>query len=124
MKIRIAAACTVLAVASLFPACSGGSGAAQDTADSITKAVYNNDSGGVTANFDDNLKRQVTRASVGALSDQLHKRGDYKGLTFVSNDPAKNEFTYRADFTNGAMNVTLRLDPDGKVSAYRVFPIN
>lgn len=117
---RFFAAAMVLALA----ACAGGNGGgqAQSAADATTKAVYNDDADGVTQNFDDNLKSQVTRSEVGIMSDQMHKLGDYKGLTYVSTDPAKNEYTYRADFTKGSMNVVLRLDADGKVAAYRVFP--
>jgi hypothetical protein len=103
-------------------ACAGNStGQAQAAADSTTKAVYTDDADAVTQNFDDTLKAQVTRSEVGILSDQMHKFGDYKGLTYVSNDPAKNEYTYRANFTKGSMNVVLKLDPDGKIAAYRVF---
>lgn len=109
-------------VAGLAACAAGGSGQAQTAADQTTKAVYNDDADAVTQNFDDNLKSQVTRSEVGILSDQMHKLGDYKGLTHVSDDPAKNEYTYRADFTKGSMNVVLRLDADGKVAAYRVFP--
>jgi hypothetical protein len=51
----------------------------------------------------------------------MHGLGEYKGLTYVSGDPAKNEFTYRADFDKGSMNVVVRVDNDGKLAAYRVF---
>lgn len=103
-------------------ACAGnGAGQAQAAADATTKAVYNDDANAVTQNFDDTLKTQVTRSEVGILSDQMHRYGDYKGLTYVSTDPSKNEYTYRADFTKGSMNVVLKLDPDGKTAAYRVF---
>ncbi len=103
-------------------ACAGnGAGQAQSAADATTKAVYNDDANAVTQNFDDTLKNQVTRSEVGILSDQMHRYGDYKGLTYVSTDPAKNEYTYRADFSKGSMNVVLKLDPDGKIAAYRVF---
>ncbi len=107
----------------MLAACNGNNsgGAAQTSADTTTKAVYNDDVNGVTENFDDTLKTQVTRSEVGILSDQMHKLGDYKGLTYVSNDPSKNEYTYRAGFTKGTMNVVVRLDTDGKLSAYRVF---
>lgn len=112
-----------MGLALVLAACGGGnsSGAAQSSADTTTKAVYNDDLNGVTQNFDDNLKTQVTRSEVGILSDQMHKLGEYQGLTYVSNDPNKNEYTYRAGFTKGTMNVVVRLDPDGKLSAYRVF---
>ena len=114
----LASAGLVLALA----ACGGGNGQgqAQSSADTTTKAVYNDDVDGVTQNFDDALKSQVTRSEVGILSDKMHSLGDYQGLTFVSNDPAKNEYTYRANFSKGAMNVVLRLDSDGKIGAYRV----
>ena len=116
---------TALAVSAaiMLAACGGGGsgGQAQSIADSATKAAYNDDANGLTQNFDDTLKSQVTRAQVGTLSDQMHKLGDYKGLTFVSSDPSKNEYTYRAGFTNGNANVVVRLDSDGKASAFHVF---
>ncbi len=111
-----------LAVAALLLASCGGHGSGtQGAAENATRAVYNDDVGSVTQNFDDNLKTQVTRSEVGILSDQMHKYGDYQGLTYVSNDPGKNEYTYRAGFSKGTMNVVVRLDPDGKFAAYRVF---
>lgn len=112
-----------LAGAFLIAACGTNSASgAQASADSTTKAVYNDDPAGVSSNFDDTLKTQVTRSEVGILSDQMHRLGDYRGLTFVSSDPNKNEYTYRAGFTNGTMRIVVRLDADGKFSAYRVFP--
>lgn len=113
-------ACGSFALA--LAACGGGDGTgqAQSLADTTTKAVYNDDPGAVTAHFDDQLKGQVTRTQVGILSDQMHKQGDYQGLSFVSNDPNKNEYTYRANFSKGSMNVVVRLDQDGEIAAYRV----
>src|SRR5215469_286693 len=89
-------------------ACNNAAGAAQSTTDSATKSVYSNDVAGVDSNFDAALQAQVNRAQVGALSDKMHALGDYKGLSFVSNDASKNEYTYRADFANGMMNVVVR----------------
>lgn len=109
-------------MAAALTACGGSSGAAQSTADTITKAVIANDTDAVQSNLDASLKPQITRASVGALSDTMVKLGTYKGLTLLSSDAAKNEFTYRADFASGTMNVVIKLDPDGKASAYRVTP--
>lgn len=97
-------------------------GAAQSTADSVTKAVYANDMTAVDSNFDTALQTQVNRAQVGVLSDKMHALGDYKGLSFVNSDPEKNEYTYRADFDKGIMNIVVRVDTDGKLAAYRVFP--
>ncbi len=112
----LAGAGLVLALA----ACGGSpAGSAQASADSVTKAVYNDDMNAATQNFDDTLKSQVTRSELGILSDKMHSLGDYHGLTYLSTDQAKNEYTYRANFGKGWMNVVLRLDPDGKIAAYR-----
>lgn len=100
----------------------GGTGAAQSTADAVTKAAYANDYNGVTSSFDDALKAQVTRASVGVISDKMHALGDYNGLTTLATDAAKNEYTFKATFSKGTMNVVERLDSNGKVAAYRVIP--
>jgi hypothetical protein len=121
VRITAGLAGTFLGVA--LAACAGGAGGtgqAQNSADTTTKAVYADDVDGVTQNFDDSLKTQVTRSQVGILSDKMHSLGDYQGLTYVGSDPVKNEYTYRANFTKGAMNVVLKLDPDGKIAAYRV----
>jgi hypothetical protein len=99
-----------------------GQGAAASLADSVTKAIYANDPNAVSQNFDDQLKPQVSRGEVGMLSDKMHSLGAYQGLTLVSSDPTKNEYTYRAAFDHGAMNLVIRLDQNGKVAAYRVFP--
>ena len=106
-----------------FAACYAGTSRAkaEDTADSVTSNVYNNDMDGVTAHFDDALKKDVSRGDLGTLSDKMHELGAYKKLSFVASDAAKNEYTYRADFDRGSMNVVVRVDADGKLSAYRVF---
>lgn len=116
-----------LAVVALIAlaACHGGAasaGSAQTTADSATKAVYDDDVSSLNGTFDTQLQSQVSRAEVGALSDKMHALGTYKGLTYLSDDPTKSEFTYRADFDKGSMNVVVRIDGNGKLAAYRVFP--
>ena len=111
--------CLILGVS--LASCGGSPAAqAQNQADTVTKGVYNNDPTAVQQNFDDALKTKITRAQVGMLSDKLHKLGDYKGLTYVSNDGLKNEYSYTANFTNGSAPVVLRLDADGKIAAYRI----
>jgi hypothetical protein len=118
---RTVAAIACGSFALLLAACGGGgTGQAQSLADTTTKAVYNDDPDAVTSHFDDQLKPQVTRTEVGILSDQMHKEGDYQGLTFVNSDPNKNEYTYRANFSKGSMNVVIRLDQNGQIAAYRV----
>jgi len=96
----------------------GTGGSAQDAADSITRAALNDDYNGVTTNMDATIRGKVARSQLGAMSDKLHKLGDYRGVSLVSSDAAKNEFTYRAQFSKGFANVIVRLDSNGKVAAY------
>ena len=114
-----------LAILAVVPAaCSGalaGGGSAQAAADGVTTSVYADNVAGVTAHFDQQLRAQVSRAEVGALSDKMHALGAYQGLTYVSGDPTKNEFTYRANFANGSMSLVIRMDSNGKLAAYRIF---
>lgn len=120
---RIAATLAAATLAVALSACGGGgNGAAQSTADTITKAVIANDVATVQNNLDDGIRPTVTKASVGALSDAMQKLGAYKGLTLLSSDAVKNEYTYRADFASGSMNVVIKLDPDGKAGAYKAIP--
>jgi len=111
-----------VALAAVLTACADSNAAATHAADSITKSVIANDADAVRADMDAQQQPKVTRASVGTLSDVMHKLGDYKGLTLLSADAARSVFTYRADFASGSMNVVVRLDPDGKAAAYRATP--
>jgi hypothetical protein len=92
----------------------------QDLADATTRAVYSADYDGTTAHFDDALKTQVTRKSVGDLSDRMHAYGTYHGLKQVTSDPASGRYQYEASFDKGPIAVLLRVDPDGRIAAYRI----
>jgi hypothetical protein len=94
----------------------------QALADQTTRAVYDADYDRTTARFDDALKGQVTRASVGALSDQMHALGAYRGLKEVSSDPDRGRYDYEAAFDKGTLLVQMRVDPTRKIGAYRVTP--
>jgi len=119
--VRKPQALSYVVLAVVLASCGGSpAGQAQSQADTVTKAVYNNDPAAVQQNFDNALKNQITRAQVGMLSDKLHKLGEYKGLTYLSNDSLKNEYTYTAKFSNGSAPVVMRLDADGKIAAYRI----
>lgn len=110
------------ALAVALCACASPSAKATSAADTITKSVLANDANGVRNAMDAQQQADVTRASVGTLSDVMHKLGDYRGLTLTKSDTGKNVFTFRADFSKGAMVVEVRMDPDGKVAAYRATP--
>jgi hypothetical protein len=91
-------------------------------ADQTTKAVYAVDIAATEANMDDDLKKQVTRASVGDLSDKMHALGAYQGLKQTAAEPDKGRYSFEADFERGILAVDVRLDPSGKIGAYRVSP--
>ncbi|MHB8178583.1 MAG: hypothetical protein ACYDA5_06035 [Vulcanimicrobiaceae bacterium] len=113
---------TALALAALSACGANSSGSAQRLADGATRAIYADSYAGVVKDLGPNVSRTVTRASVGAISDKMHALGSYQGLTLLASNPAKSEFTYRAAFQKGSMNVEVRLDNNGKLAAYRVFP--
>jgi hypothetical protein len=92
----------------------------QDLADATTRAVYAADYDTTTANFDDALRSQVTRKSVGDLSDRMHAYGTYHGLKETAADQSAGRYQYEASFDKGPIAVLLRVDPDGKIAAYRI----
>ena len=116
-----------VAVAALLglAACSGKAGSGgieQKLAESVTRAVYNDDMAGATADFSSDLAPQVTRASLGTLSDAMHRMGNLQGLTETATDVPTHRYTFDAKFDNGDMTVQMRLDTDGRIVAYRVSP--
>lgn len=120
MRVRVVVAAVALAIAA--SACAQHHADPQALADATTRGVYDADLDRTTASFDDALKGQVTRASIGTLSDQMHAMGAYKGLKAVSSDPDKGRYDYTASFDKGTMMVQVRIDPDDKIGAYRVEP--
>lgn len=120
MKINLAAAAIALVVAAA--ACAQTRPDPQALADQTTRAVYDADYDATTARFDDALKTQVTHASVGQLSDQMRVLGAYHGLTQTSADANTGRYDYEAAFDKGTLLVRLRIDPDGKIAAYRFAP--
>ena len=103
-------------------ACGSQGGEPAKLADSITHGIYSDDLDATTANFDDQLKGQVTRSDLGDLSDQMHALGDYQSLAQRTADPNARKYQFDATFAKGMILVQLRLDADGKVAAYRVEP--
>jgi len=100
---------------------SGCAAGEQKTAEDTTRAVYDNNIDAVTQSFTPELAKQVSRAQLGQLSDLMHSKGDYKGLTETGTEP-DGEYDFRADFSNGSLIVKMKLDPSGKISGYRVIP--
>lgn len=117
------AAAVLLASVALWGCGSSGSGNTETKlADQVTKAIYDNDVASVTQNFSSALGSQVTRASVGTLSDKMHALGSYQGVTETQTDIPNRRYMFDAKFDHGDMTIGMRLDPDGKVIAYRVVP--
>jgi hypothetical protein len=117
---RLIPAAVVLTIGA--SACAHHAGDPQTLADDTTRAVYNADLDGTIAHFDDALKADVTRSSVGEVSDEMHALGAYHGLKPVSSDPDKGRYNFQATFDKGTLLIELRLDPDQKIGAYHVVP--
>ncbi|HEY0798661.1 MAG TPA: hypothetical protein VGD50_05895 [Candidatus Baltobacteraceae bacterium] len=109
-----------LLLLAVVPGCAGNSSDPNGLADKITRAVYANDYDATTADFDDDTKKAVTRAEVGALSDKLHALGDIQQITPRTSDADKGRYDFTVALDHGSALVQLRLDPDGKIGAYRV----
>jgi hypothetical protein len=109
-----------IAVAIALSACGGSS--PQRLADQTTQALYQDNRDGVVQNFDSSLKSQVTLAQVGAISDAMHMLGGYRGLKPLQSNGDAGRYDFAASFDKGTMLVMIRMDPDGKIGAYRVSP--
>ncbi|HEX3551471.1 MAG TPA: hypothetical protein VHT53_13890 [Candidatus Elarobacter sp.] len=92
-------------------------------ADAATRGVYDADYDRTTQNFDGALKLQVTRQSIGQLSDRMRALGTLQQFTPASSNADKGRYDYQATFDKGSMLVQIRLDPNGKIGAYRVSPV-
>jgi hypothetical protein len=123
MSVKLACVAMVASIA--LWGCGGSSPSGNvetKTADQVTKAIYDNDFASVTQNFSSDLASQVTRASVGTLSDKMHALGNYQGLTETQTDIPSRRYMFDAKFDRGTMTIGMKLDADGKVVAYRVIP--
>jgi len=111
-------------LAASLAACSAGShpSAPADVADKVTRAVYANDFDATVADFDEATRRAVTRSELGDMSDRMHALGAYQGLKERNSAPDAGKYEYDAAFANGRLIVQLRVDPDGKIGAYRIVP--
>jgi len=118
---RLASAAALRIV--LAAGCAPGAASGPDAlAERITRAVYANDFDGTVASFDDALKKSATRSSVGDISDRMHALGTLKTVKRRSGDADRGRYDYDLIFERGAMLAQLRLDPSGRVGAYRVIP--
>ncbi len=120
LRRQLVSAAIVLAIAAA--GCAPHTADPQALADETTRGVYDVDLERATAHFDNALKTQVNRASVGQLSDQMHALGTYRGLKQVAAEPDKGRYDYEAAFDKGTMLVQIRIDPDQKLGAYRIVP--
>lgn len=84
--------------------------------------MYADDYDATIASFDDATKAQVTRADLGDLSDRMRALGAYQGLSQTNAQPDLGKYEYDLQFAKGHMTAELRVDPSGKIGAYRVIP--
>jgi len=112
-----------VALAIAAAACSHDRADPQALAGGATRGVYDADFARTTQNFDGALKLQVTRQTIGQISDKMHALGALHDLKATTSDPDKGRYDYEATFDKGAMLVQIRIDPSGKIGAYRVSPV-
>jgi len=112
----------IVSLAVVLGGCANRAADPQAIADETTRGVYDFDFNRTTAHFDDALKAEVTRSSVGELSNSLQALGTYHGLKQIAADPEKGRYDYQASFDKGTLLVRIRLDPDQKLAAYRLVP--
>jgi hypothetical protein len=112
-------AAVVVGTAALI-ACGGRSDSPKALADATTKAVYDDDVNAMQARFDDDLRKQVTIDQIATISSKLHSLGAYKGLEQTTLDTSKGRYDFDAHFDQTTIPVHLRLDPDGRIAAYRL----
>lgn len=111
-----------LAFAAIPAACASSQSRATAQADAVTRAIYADDVAGVTSHLDVPVAAIVTRTEVGALSDRMHALGSYRSLQSVGGAMPRNEYIYQAVFDKGRLVVVVKLDPNGRLGAYRIVP--
>lgn len=122
---RLSVGAVVLATTALI-ACHGARtdttphAVALTVTDAATKAVYNDDLNAMQARFDDELRKMVTIDQVAMMSTKLKALGSYKGLEPTAADEAKGRYDFSARFDQATIPVHVRLDPDGRLGAYRM----
>ncbi len=115
---RLAAA---LALAAALSSC-GVAHTPERLADQATRALYEDNHDAAIVNFDEHLKSRVTREQVGAISDEMHSLGRYKGLSALHANENAGRFNYAANFDRGTMIVMVMVDPAGRIAAYHLRP--
>ena len=118
MILRLA---TAVALASVLSSC-GVAHTPERLADQTTRALYEDNHDAAVANFDEHLKLRVTRERVGAISDEMHSLGRYKGLSAPRINKGNGRFNYTANFDRGTMIVMVMVDPAGRIAAYHLKP--
>jgi hypothetical protein len=86
-------------------------------ADSITRAVINNNMSPVMGDFDPSIKGEITRIRVAELSDELNQQGAYKGLKQTT-APWCNRTGYLCfdvTFEKKPYREVMKVGSDGKV---------
>jgi hypothetical protein len=122
MKRFTAIALAALSIAAL--AACGGPNRNEREADSITRAVVNNNVSPVMRDFDPAIKGQLTRVRVAELSDQLNADGPYQGLK--QNPKAAwcriGYLCFDATFAKRKYHEFMELGSDGKVTSWWILP--
>ena len=89
----------------------------------VTEAVQRNDMSPVAKDFNAIQREQLTRGSVGRLSDQVAPLGKVKGVNETTpKDAAPRHHTFVVHFEKADWNAYMALDEDGKITSFYLRP--
>ncbi|MBV8074008.1 MAG: hypothetical protein JO140_01175 [Candidatus Eremiobacteraeota bacterium] len=89
----------------------------------VTEAVQRNDMSPVAKDFNAVQREQLTRGSVGRLSDQLAPLGKLKNVRETTpKDASARHFTFDVAFEKATWKGFMILDEDGKITSFYLRP--
>jgi hypothetical protein len=89
----------------------------------VLESIQRNDMAPVAKDFNAVTRDQFTRASVGRNADLLAPLGALKNVKETTpKDSPPRRHTFTAKFDKGALDVTMVLDSDGKITGFRFVP--
>ena len=113
----------VLLVVIVFSFCSHRENANEKLVGRVTEAVQRNDMTPVAKDFNAIQREQLTRGSVGRLSDQIAPLGKVKSVKETTpKDAAPRHHTFVVHFEKADWNAFMALDEDGKITSFYLRP--
>ena len=113
----------VLAVVIIFSFFSHRMNGHEKLVGSIVESIQRNDMTPVAKDFNAIQREQLTRASVGRLSDQLAPLGKLKNIRETTpKEASPRHYTFDVQFEKATWIARMALDEDGKITAFYLRP--